>query len=130
MLNWDFKKDHVGYAEYKDCNGKMWTLDLYTGNAALIFVYRYHKDKSDWYELHNFFADQEHIKNMLGLKKGYDACISKFDYAFYFFKVDKSLMKVIDLLALYGFPIQIDEILIEYSIARDKDKGVICYDIE
>lgn len=59
---WD---DKMGEVIYK--NGA--TADLYQGNALTIAIYKY---ADDTYTLAWFFADEGHMKNMLGLSKGYD----------------------------------------------------------
>ena len=52
---------------------KEWTISLYQGNAFLIFVYEYQEDGQNMYQLYNFWADKQHMKNCLGLnqKEGY-----------------------------------------------------------
>ena len=44
-------------------------VDLYRGNAYLIFIYMNNEDNT--YNLYSFFADKEHAKNCLGLSKQY-----------------------------------------------------------
>lgn len=81
-LHWDFKKK-VGEADFvtkwENENGEKETLrrtiNLYEGNAYLIFINEYTDERTgeDMYALHSFFVDKDHAKNMLGLnpKNGY-----------------------------------------------------------
>lgn len=49
-------------------------VNLYEGNAYLIFIYEYvDKDtKENMYTLAGFFADKAHMNNCLGLTKGHE----------------------------------------------------------
>lgn len=68
-LNWDWK-DKLGELVITDGN-REWNIDVYAGNALAIFVYNYTDEQGEkMYQLHNFFADREHLKNMLGMGKG------------------------------------------------------------
>lgn len=69
-LQWDWK-DKVGEAVVEQ-NGSEYTVDLYQGNAYLIFINEYTEDGVDKYTLWSFWADKEHAKVCLGLKKGVD----------------------------------------------------------
>ena len=62
-LNWEWK-DKMGTCTWKD--GK--TCNLYRGNALVIAIY----ENGKYYNLAWFAADETHMKNMLGLTKGYN----------------------------------------------------------
>lgn len=74
-LNWLWK-DKCGEAVVSDACGKEFTVELYQGNAFLIFIRKYKETDSEgvehnMYSLWSFFADEGHAKNCLGLNKGY-----------------------------------------------------------
>ena len=62
-LNWKWE-DKMGTCTYE--NGQK--NNLYRGNAFTIAVY----EDSEYYNLVWFAADENHMKNMLGLNKGYE----------------------------------------------------------
>ena len=70
-LNWRWD-ERCGEAVIQQ-NEKDWTVSLYQGNAFLIFLYEYQEDGQNMYQLYNFWADKQHMKNCLGLnqKEGY-----------------------------------------------------------
>ncbi len=75
MLRWDFKTDKIGtWKEKQIIQGeeKEFTYNLYSGNALLISCYEFEVDGVEKYQLVNFYADIQHMKNCLGLTKGYD----------------------------------------------------------
>lgn len=63
-LRWDWK-DKLGECIYEDGT----KVNLYEGNCLTIAVKEHEKGT---YTLAWFFADEEHMKNMLGLTKGYE----------------------------------------------------------
>ncbi len=67
-LNWNFKTDKIGTWEETGYNGNKITFNLYSGNALLIALY----ETDDTYSLQNFYCDKDHMKNCLGLTKGYE----------------------------------------------------------
>lgn len=70
-LQWQWK-DKCGEAVFRQTiNGvsKDFTVNLYEGNAYLIFVYEYERDGEKMYDLHGFFVDKVHMKRCLGLDK-------------------------------------------------------------
>lgn len=74
-LYWEWK-DKCGEATFINREGKEYTVNLYKGNAFLIFINEYKETDKDgevhnMYSLHSFFADEVHAKNCLGLTKGY-----------------------------------------------------------
>ena len=49
---------------------KEFTVNLYQGNAFLIFIYEYKNEEGEaMYMMYNFWADKQHMKNCLGLNK-------------------------------------------------------------
>ena len=72
-LTWMWE-NQCGYAAFmnKTENGfEEFTVNLYEGNAYLIFIYEY-KDKEtgdNMYNLQGFFADKQHMKKSLGIDK-------------------------------------------------------------
>ena len=67
-LNWEWK-DKMGTCTYENgtkCN-------LYRGNAFTIAI---HED-GEYYNLVWFAADETHMKNILGLNKGYENIMKK-----------------------------------------------------
>lgn len=70
MLTWDFKKK---CGEVTLMQGdREFTLNLYQGNAYLIFLSEYEEDGKSMYSLYSFFADKTHAKRLLGLQKNLD----------------------------------------------------------
>lgn len=71
-LYWDFNKK-VGEAVIRKtlpgCEPKEFTINLYQGNAFLIFINEYKENGTDMYNLYSFFCDEAHAKNCLGLAK-------------------------------------------------------------
>lgn len=68
MLTWDWNKK-IGKVKYKDGRED----NLYKGNAQLIAI---HEDDEKTYWLAWFSLDKKHLRNMLGLEKDYEGCIS------------------------------------------------------
>lgn len=68
-LKWDWK-DKMGEVIYE--NGT--EADLYQGNALAIAIVEF---VDETYTLAWFFSDEGHMKNMLGLTKGYDNCMKE-----------------------------------------------------
>lgn len=72
-LNWSWDKK-VGEATIRQ-GDKEYTLNLYQGNAFLIFISEYQDENgTDVYQVYTFFADRQHMLNCLGLnkKEGHD----------------------------------------------------------
>ena len=71
-LNWRWE-NKCGEATIVDIENREHTLNLYEGNAFLIFLREYEENGHNMYSLWSFWADKEHMKNCLGLnkKKGY-----------------------------------------------------------
>lgn len=66
MVYWDFDKK-VGEAVIRQ-GEREFTLNLYDGNAFLIFVDEFKDvDSEDMYYVWLFFADEKHAENCLGL---------------------------------------------------------------
>lgn len=66
-LNWNWN-EKCGEAVIQQ-GEKEFTVNLYNGNAFLIFIYQYEEDGQDMYQLYTFWADKQHMKNCLGLNK-------------------------------------------------------------
>lgn len=64
----DSPKDDTVKTVYKT---EEYTVNLYEGNAELIFIYEYEKDGKQMYDVMGFFADKEHMKRCLGIDKRY-----------------------------------------------------------
>ena len=96
MLNCDFSKK-MGKLEY---DGKV--ADLIWGNCLLVALYRKRNDPKSWDDYWTpplFFNDEIHMKNCLGLKKGYDDIFEGIDLKIILYrnKWDKAeLRKVIN----------------------------------
>ena len=74
MLRWNFD-DKIGEAVIRQ-GDKEYTMNLYDGNAFLIFVDEYKDiEGKEMYSVWLFFADEEHAKNCLGLSKNSDGNI-------------------------------------------------------
>lgn len=69
-LNWSWS-EKCGEAVFEQ-RGKEFTVNLYQGNAYLIFIYEYEEDGNNMYNLFTFWADKVHAKRCLGLEKGYE----------------------------------------------------------
>lgn len=73
-LIWQWN-DQMGTAKHVEG----YTLNLYRGNAFVIALYEWEEEKGDkFYNLHWFAAGEDHMKNMLGLNKGYTNCFKDF----------------------------------------------------
>ena len=72
-LYWEWK-DKVGESIFENLEGKEYTINLYQGNAFLIFINEYTEtddngEVHNMYNLHSFFCDEAHAKRCLGLVK-------------------------------------------------------------
>ena len=79
-LYWDWK-DKVGEAIFESNVGQEYTINLYKGNAFLIFINEYKEtdekgEEHNMYNLYSFFCDEAHAKRCLGLVKGTDNIFS------------------------------------------------------
>ena len=74
-LNW-YWKDKCGEATLvqtlKGREDKEFTLNLYEGNAFLIFIDEYEQDGRNMYSLWTFWSDKTHMKRCLGLDKKWE----------------------------------------------------------
>lgn len=66
MLQWDFN-EKVGECVWDYVNEV--TLNLYEGNAFLIFVNEFKEGEAEKYSVWAFFTNEQHMKNCLGLNK-------------------------------------------------------------
>lgn len=76
-LNWQWS-EKVGSVEYDFPDSKVPeserpVCNLYSGNALLIAVWEY---PNGTYNMDWFWVDKDHMKNMLGLNKGYENCMN------------------------------------------------------
>lgn len=73
-LQWNWK-DKCGEVTYlrtlPSGEEKTYTVNLYEGNAFLIFVNEYKENGQDMYSCDCFFVDEAHAKRCLGLEKGH-----------------------------------------------------------
>lgn len=74
-LNWLWK-DKCGEATVRFYDGEERTVNLYQGNAFLIFVNEYEENGHNMYNVWSFFVDEAHAKRMLGLEKDADNCFA------------------------------------------------------
>lgn len=59
--------------------GIEFTCSLYQGNAYLIFIYEWEEDGQNLYQMHSFWADKDHMKNMLGLNRKEGFSVNEFN---------------------------------------------------
>ncbi len=71
MITWSWSKK-IG--EWKEVQrGKEFTFNIYSGgNCPAVIIYVFEVDGQEKYQIQNFFADKSHLRNCLGLNKGYD----------------------------------------------------------
>ena len=71
-LHWEWK-DKCGEATLvqprEGEEDRVFTLSLYNGNAYLIMLHEREEDGKDVWSMFSFWADKDHMKNMLGLDK-------------------------------------------------------------
>lgn len=72
MLKWDFKTDKIGTISYNYFDKKLIVNNLYSGNALMIECAEWEQEGKELYQVCSFWADKEHLKNMLGINKGYE----------------------------------------------------------
>lgn len=76
-LNWKWS-EKVGEADIQQ-KGIEFTCSLYQGNAYLIFLYEWEEDGQNLYQMHSFWADKDHMKNMLGLNPKNGFSVNEFN---------------------------------------------------
>ena len=79
-LNWNWKDKcgEVTYFEnYPDSEPRTYTVNLYEGNAYLIFIYEYEENGEGMYTLNNFWCDKTHMNRCLGIDKKYKSTYGK-----------------------------------------------------
>lgn len=70
MLTWKWENkigkwiEKVGEKEYE--------YNIYECNGLAVMLYEFIENDTEKYSMHGFFADENHLKNMLGLNKGYN----------------------------------------------------------
>lgn len=100
-LNWNWS-EKMGDCVYE--NGAVST--LYQGNALVIAINEY---PDETYQLAWFASDEAHMRNMLGLTKGYDNIVT--EWGIEKIRLDtrfRSTQKLVALLAKANFPITIE----------------------
>lgn len=73
----NYKEDFIGRIMMKNSMGKWVWLNLYNCNGLGAYCARqYENEKDDIVNTHlwGFWNDEQHLKNMLGLSKGYNNC--------------------------------------------------------
>lgn len=101
-LNWQWS-DKMGECVYN--NG--YKSNLYRGNALTIAINE--NDKDNTYTLAWFAADEAHLKNMLGLTKGYDNVFKEFGIKTLRLNTEyKETQTIIKLLAKAKVPVTIE----------------------
>lgn len=63
-LNWNWS-DKIGELEYTDRENRKFIVNIYEGNALMIFIYEYIQNEANMYSMFSFFCDQEHLNNLL-----------------------------------------------------------------
>lgn len=76
---WDEKVGEAVVRQSVNGEDREFTLNLYNGNALLIFMYEYKENGTDKYNLWSFWCDAQHMKNCLGLKKGTTNIYNSYD---------------------------------------------------
>lgn len=65
-LNWNWN-ECIGYRTVRDeRNNTEWYEKIYHGNALAIFINEYDENGKEMYQLMDFWADETHMKRMLG----------------------------------------------------------------
>ena len=77
-LEWNFN-EKIGEIELWQ-NDKMFTINLYQGNAFLIMLHEYKSGDVEKWEMWDFFANELHAKRMLGIDKRYRDTYGKNPY--------------------------------------------------
>lgn len=70
-ITWSWSKK-IG--EWKEVQrGREFTFNIYSGgNCPAVIIYEFEEEGTERYQIQNFFADKTHLRNCLGLNKGYD----------------------------------------------------------
>lgn len=108
-LNWNWS-DKVGELITSDRDGNTYAHSIYSGNAWMIMVDEWIDEKTgaNMYNFHNFIADETHLKNCLGLTKGYKNVIKDWGWQELHLSVDyKHTPKIVTAIARARLPITI-----------------------
>ena len=100
-LQWNWE-DKIGEAVVFNYDKEV-TYTLYDGNAFLIMLYEYTDNEgNEMYSMGNFFVDETHAKNCLGISKGYDNMFNSEYYKLKSIRLNKNkytyTKKLVDLL--------------------------------
>lgn len=76
-INWHWS-DKIGEAVFWRVEEKdSYKLNIYSGNCLAIFLYEEDRKDGRFYTLASFWADENHMKSCLGLKKDEDNIFNK-----------------------------------------------------
>lgn len=91
------------------------TVKLYQGNATLIFIHEYEENGENMWNMYTFWVSKEHMKNCLGLNKGYQNIYKESPCKLMSIKLRKdtkdlkdivsSLVKAFDDILIYIYPV-------------------------
>lgn len=99
-LNWQWE-DKMGEVIYKDGHKD----DIFKGNAFMIGVHR----EDGYYNVTWFAVDEEHMKNMLGLKRGYENSMKNWGFDTLRLNLKyPSVHKIVTMFAKAKMPIKIE----------------------
>ena len=93
-----------------DRNGNIYVHNIYSGNAWMIMVDEWLDEKTGdkMYNLHNFICDESHLKNCLGLTKGYKNAVEDWSWQELRLSADyKHTPKIVSAIAKARLPITI-----------------------
>ena len=78
MVTWNWKKK-MGSCKWYCNDGTTTKVNIYVGNCLGVFIldYKDEETKEEKYQFVTFFNDEQHLKNCLGLSKGYKEDIMK-----------------------------------------------------
>lgn len=70
-INWNWK-DKIGELEVSGIHRDI-ILNIYEGNAVMIFLYEYEEDGKELYQMYNFICDVQHLRRCVANGDGYFA---------------------------------------------------------
>ena len=70
MLTWNWKNKIGTWTEVQ--KEREFKFNIYKCNGLAVIIYEFKEDGKEKYNVHSFFTDLTHLKNCLGLNKGYD----------------------------------------------------------
>ena len=108
-LNWSWS-DKVGELTTSDRNGNIYVHNIYGGNAWMIIADEWVDEKTGdkMYNIRNFICDELHLKNCLGLTKGYKNAVEDWSWQALRLSADyKHTPKIVSAIAKARLPITI-----------------------